>query len=120
MPFLPLFCSSWASDVDKSPEDSVSKEHSVFSASSNRGFLVQTHSLGSLAAAGRDLGAALHSSCKAPSTSEANHRLSRNFVSPLPLRPLRVFCGDWVIQGIWVKTLTLSVAKLGLCAWLYD
>lgn len=68
---------------------------------------MQTHSLGSLAAAGRDLGAALHSSCKAPRTSEANHRLSRNFVSPLPQRPLRVLCGDWVIQGIWVKTLTL-------------
>lgn len=67
---------------------------------------MQTCSLRSLAAAGRDLGAALHSS-KAPSASEANHWLSRNFVSPLPQRTLRVLCGDLVIQEIWVKTLTL-------------
>lgn len=32
MLFWPLFCGSWATDVDKSPKDSVSKEHSVFSA----------------------------------------------------------------------------------------
>lgn len=68
---------------------------------------MQTCSLRSLAAAGRDLGAALHSSCKAPSASEANHWLSRNFVSPLPQRTLRVLCGDVVIREIWVKTLTL-------------
>lgn len=30
--FGPLFCGSCATDVDKSPKDTVSKEHSVFSA----------------------------------------------------------------------------------------
>lgn len=47
---------------------------------------MERHDLMSLAAAGRELGPALNSSCKSPRASDAICRLGSNFVAPLPQR----------------------------------
>ena len=54
---------------------------------------MERHDLRSLAAAGRELGTTLHSSCESPRISEVNHRVNSNFVASLPQRPPGGWCG---------------------------